>query len=300
MPQADAPTPSCIIAKRPALTAAERAAAEDLVAFCNEAEGLQLSLNLAEQDPTGATTYLLAYAGDILVGFAGFEDLGGIEVGGLVHPAYRRRGIGRALVAATQDELRGRGVSRCLLVCDEAAPAAAPFCAAVGVTYRFAEYRLDLDEARVPAPRGWSLPLDLRPATLDDIPDIARIAAAAFHDPAEAKHEQVQRRFRPGSHYYVARLKGATIGAIRTVGEGGVEGAEGAVYVTSFAVDPVHQGRGHGRQILARTVAILLAQPARPIVIEVETDNRNALALYQSCGFVETHRYGYYELTWDL
>jgi ribosomal protein S18 acetylase RimI-like enzyme len=294
MPPADAPTPPYTIVGRPALSQAERAAAEELVARCNAADGLRLRLNLSEADPAGATRYLLAYAGDALVGCAALEDLGGIEVSGLVDPAHRRRGLGRALVAATRDELRGRGLSRCLLVCDEAAPAAAAFCAAVGAAFRFAEYRLDLDEARAPAPRDWPVPLDLRPATRDDVPDIARISAAAFHDSAEARHERILGRFRPGSHYYVARLAGATIGAIRTVGE------EGAVYITSFAVDPAHQGRGHGRQILARTVAMLLAAPARPIVIEVETDNRNALALYQSCGFEQTSRYGYYELAWDL
>src|SRR5947208_8422621 len=93
MSPVDAPTPPYTIVGRPALTPAERAAAEELLARCNEADGLQLRLNLSEADPAGATRYLLAYAGDDLVGCAALEDLGGIEVGGMVHPAHRRRGL---------------------------------------------------------------------------------------------------------------------------------------------------------------------------------------------------------------
>jgi ribosomal protein S18 acetylase RimI-like enzyme len=72
-----------------------------------------------------------------------------------------------------------------------------------------------------------------------------------------------------------------------------------AVYLASFAVAPAYQGQGYGRQILARTVAQLLDQPARPIALEVATDNQRALALYESSGFVVTRRFDYYELTWE-
>jgi ribosomal protein S18 acetylase RimI-like enzyme len=281
------------IVKRAALTPDERAAAGVLLAACSEAERLPLPTDQDAPDPAAPARWVLAYTGDTLAGLASLEDLGDIEVDYLVHPAQRRRGIGRALVAATRDELRMRGLTRCLLVSNAASASAAPFCAAIGAVFSAAEYRLDLDETRVPSPHAWSSPLELRPATLDDVPDIARITAAAFNDTGEARHEQVRRRFRPGSQYYVARCSGETIGVLRVVDEAD------AVYLASFAVDPAHQGQGYGRQILARTVAQLLDQPARLIVLEVATENRRALALYESSGFVVTSRFDYYELAWE-
>ncbi|HEU5329576.1 MAG TPA: GNAT family N-acetyltransferase, partial [Thermomicrobiales bacterium] len=116
---------SYTIITRPTLTSAERAAAEALLAACPEAERSRLP------EPATLAGYVLAYCGDTLAGLASLEDLGGIEAGCLVHPAWRRRGIGRALVAATRDELRARGLTRCLLVANGASAGVAPFCAAV-------------------------------------------------------------------------------------------------------------------------------------------------------------------------
>ena len=289
-PAGDA-APGYRIVARVGLVGPERDAVEALAGRVAVDEGLVLPLNVAGPDPGGATQQLLAYAGDALVGFISFEELDGIEATGAVAPAARRRGIGRALVTAARADLRARGLPSFLLVCDEAAPAAAPFCAAIGARYRFSEYRMQLDEARVPPPRAWPQPLELRPATPADVGAIARVTAAAFGDREEETRERVRRRVgAPGQRYRVARLGDEPIGAIRTVHEGG------AVYVASFAVAPARQGRGYGRQILARTVAALLAEPARPILLEVESDNRQALALYASCGFVTTQRYGYYDL----
>jgi len=59
---------------------------------------------------------------------------------------------------------------------------------------------------------------------------------------------------------------------------------------------PAYRGRGLGRELLSRTVETLLAANHGHIGQEVETDNRNALGLYVSCGFREVTTYGYYHL----
>jgi ribosomal protein S18 acetylase RimI-like enzyme len=51
--------------------------------------------------------------------------------------------------------------------------------------------------------------------------------------------------------------------------------------------------------MLADTIDLLLAEDWQQVLIEVETENRNALSLYQSCGFKEATTYGFYHLEID-
>ncbi len=89
---------------------------------------------------------------------------------------------------------------------------------------------------------------------------------------------------------FIGTLNETPIGIIKT----SVEGDAASIY--AFGVLPAYRGRGFGRQILAQTVERLLAEHREPIAIEVETDNCNALGLYESCGFRATTTFGYYEL----
>ncbi len=60
-------------------------------------------------------------------------------------------------------------------------------------------------------------------------------------------------------------------------------------------VHPEHRRRGYGRQMLMDTVDMLLREGWERIIIEVATENRNALGLYESCGFRATRTYSYYQ-----
>ena len=67
--------------------------------------------------------------------------------------------------------------------------------------------------------------------------------------------------------------------------------------VTAFVVLPEHRGRGYGRQMLLDAIDILILEGWKQITIEVETENRRALGLYQSCGLQIVQTYDYYRLT---
>lgn len=54
--------------------------------------------------------------------------------------------------------------------------------------------------------------------------------------------------------------------------------------VHTIGVDPAHQGRGIGRALLRRMLAVADAEAA-PVVLDVRTDNVPALTLYESHGF---------------
>jgi ribosomal protein S18 acetylase RimI-like enzyme len=274
----------------------DRAAVEKLAALCNQREGLDLPLNLEGAGPGHGdeVNQVLCYRDGELIGFVSLEDGQPLEVCGMVHPAHRRTGIGRALLAAAQEECRRRGLHSLLLVCDEAARSGRAFVAAMGAQYRFSEYRMVLDVAAISRPKPRQDALQLRPATTEDAGVLASLIAASFGDPEdEVWPRVVQWLQEPSRRFYLATLHDKPIGSLGTSGVGP------QVYITAFGVLPEHRGHGYGRQMLADTIDLLLAEYWQQVLIEVETENRNALSLYESCGFKEATTHGFYLLDID-
>jgi ribosomal protein S18 acetylase RimI-like enzyme len=280
-----------IITVRHGLPPADHSDASDLVARCDEYEGLDLSLNLATEgtpDAAELSQYLYRENGE-LIGFLTIDGIREVEVSLGVDPGRRRQGIGRRLLDAARVECVGRGLTSWTLVIDDAAASGKTFVRAVGASYKSSEYRLELARNLVPATRVWDQTVELRQATVDDTELVTRIIASSFGDPIEETIDWVRRDLaKPNHRFDVARINGQPIGQIRTNSYGDV------VYVTAFGVLPDFRGRGHGRQILDATVRRLVAEEWPSIRIEVATDNANALGLYQSSGFVLKTAYGYY------
>jgi ribosomal protein S18 acetylase RimI-like enzyme len=161
----------------------------------------------------------------------------------------------------------------------------------MGARYRFAEYSMALDRAAVDRSRPRHPELQLRPAGAADADVLIQLQAASFGDPEEEVRQHVAQGLRQlDRQYYVASLQGKPIGSIR------IGRYEDGADFTAFGVLPEYRGRGYGRQILLDCIDILLAEQWKQVIIDVVTDNRNALGLYRSCGFRETAAYGYYHL----
>jgi mycothiol synthase len=280
------------IVLRPELTAADRAQLDALVAACGRHDGADWSFVAAMAAAyDGALPQPLAYDGDALVGVASLQGPdAALEVSGLVHPAHRRRGLGTALLGAVRAAGRGRGLPGALLTCDEAAPAGAAFARAAGAAYQSSEYRLAWSGpgAGAPGPGGGD---GLERVTAATLPEFARVHAAAFgHDEARARAGFARSLARPGVALHLARLDGEAVGVVRTA----VQDGEG--WITALGVAPARRGRGLGRRLLLGAVAALRAAGARPILLEVATDNRAALRLYEACGFRQIGAYAYFHL----
>lgn len=275
----------------PAATDALRDQIAGLVALCRAHEGLALTLGLDAPDDRRT---LLAYVeGERLIGAAAIVNWGGgPEVALAVYPDRRRQGIGRALLGAALRTLREAGASEGLLVAHHQVATGPAFAQSVGGALRFSEHRLVLDPARVNQSRPRHAALQMRPASAADIDVLARISAAAFADPEDDARTRVAAGLQmPDRQYFLGELAGEPVGSLR-VGRYGSSVAD----VTAFGVLPARQGRGYGRQMLGDAVDLLLAERWPEIAIEVETENANALGLYQSVGFVVQSTFDYYAI----
>lgn len=269
----------------------------DLLSRCDAHDNtaFPMSLKPEARDDDTLPRYAIASADEGIVGVA--ELIGYREVEGtiLVDPRHRRHGIGRGLAVAAARELAGRGIASWLLVCDEAFAGGVAFAHTFGAKRAYFEHRLTLDPARVPPPGERGKAVELRQASAADTAALAQITAAAFGDPpAEVAGWIGPDLARPDRRWFLGMAGERAVGSLRVIDAAG--GAE----ITAFGVLPPEQGRGHGRALLSRTIALLRAEGAGPIAIEVETDNAAALGLYRSCGFVPRHTYGYYRVTTAL
>jgi ribosomal protein S18 acetylase RimI-like enzyme len=259
-----------------------------LATLCEEQDGVSMAARLdfgtLTSGPVDASSCILQYQHDILVGFAGmysWGDVTEVELVILVHPDFRRQGVGHGLLRAVILQCRERGVRRLLLVVPRELPGSAAFAQQAGARHVRAEYTLDLDPSRMPSVPPSGHAVELRMAGTDDVPVMAAIAGVAFGIPFDEEEQSLARLMRDeGRTTWLAALDGLPVGVIQSAED------DGRTFIVHFAVRPEMQGRGIGRQMLLAIVRGLLDTGRQRISIEVETDNEHALGLYQSCGFV--------------
>ena len=275
-----------------ALSSVTKADVDSLLRICNGHESLDLPISTNDLiADTNLTTAVLYSNEGALVGFASIPDDPVPETCIMVHPGFRRRGIGRALIGEIRAECTRRGLSGCLLVTDRLARTATAFLKALDIPYRSSEFRLELDRAAEIPVRPRHESLSMRPATDEDRDLLTRLLAAAFSEPLDVCDSVVATGLAERTRrFHVAELDGEPIGMLRA-GEW-----DGFGDITAFGVLPEHQRRGYGRQMLLDTVELLTAEGLDRIRLEVETENSGALGLYESCGFRVQREYGYYRL----
>jgi ribosomal protein S18 acetylase RimI-like enzyme len=278
------------------LSEAERASVSALAALCNAEASLDLKLSLdfpaggADQDANAFRAY---HDGD-LVGYCGLDGGGErtAEVCGMVHPAHRRHGIGRALLDAVAAEAERRGTRELLVICEDASSDGRAFVTSTGARYRFSERRMELDLARRPHSASPERPsVTLRAVEIGDLPLVAAIRSAAFDDPLEDAIAHLERDLAdPNTRYYLASVDGATPATFKIIR------LDGRAYIYAFGVLPEWRRRGVGRGTLARAFDVLVADGFARVALEVETENAPAIALYETMGFRTITTYGYYAL----
>ena len=262
---------------------------------CNRADGLDLKLGISATFTTQLSEpyAFLCMVDGALVGFCtlvGGDDPE-LELCGMVHPAYRRRGIGRALLHAALDSARRRlAVIRVLVICEDASTAGRAFVAAMGARVRFSENRMET----MPPPPAPSSPkrLDVRQAGPEEAADLARVISASFGqtDDDQMAEEIIRDMTGEGERYFLAWLGKTPMGAFKIFVD------KPKAYIYAFGVLPAYRRHGYGREILEDILPRLFAEGWTAVGLEVDADNTPAQTLYRAVGFRDVTVYGYFEL----
>jgi ribosomal protein S18 acetylase RimI-like enzyme len=237
-------------------------------------------------------TEFLYYKNDALVGYLGLCNFGRdiVEVSGMVHPEFRMKGVFKKLYLLAKDEWEKICPSQVLILCDHTSISGLAFVNALGAEYSSSEYKMYLNKNNLDTTCTHGI--KLRVATKEDAAELYRQDSIYFglaeKEADDKEREEISVQEAEGTVSYMAELQGEIIGKIRI----DVTDNEGAIY--GFGILPDFRGKGYGRETLSIALDILKKKQLDNIFLEVATENKNALGLYESCGFEEISVMDYY------
>ena len=280
------------LVKKQTLTEAEATAIEQLISICNCYEGLHMRLDVGalRQRPGNETNDFLYYEDGVLVGYLFVEGWGSRdrELAGMVHTDYRRRGIFSSLLNAAKEECQQRDVQKLIIVCEHFSQSGLAFVNALGAHHEYSEHEMVLGIFQ--ERRNIYKALHIRQANSSDLDAIVSVLATDSGN-VESVNRWVAKLFEePTSRFYLATLDQKPLGCLR------LDFMSDQVGIYAFEVRLGYRGLGYGRQMLEEAIRAISAETQKRIMLDVETDNTNAIGLYLSCGFEIKTTYDYYGL----
>lgn len=256
---------------------------------CEREGGFHLKLNfdMLENRAENSKDDFFHYEDGRLVGFLGSYYFGNkVELCGMVHPDYRRRGIFTNLLEKGLEEAKKRKVRNILLNAPTSSETAKRFLKNIHCTFSVAEYQMKWHNTELSEDPA----IILRPSISDEDWEAEiqlDVLGFGLHE-NEAREMQRETRENGSEQWLIIEVNGRTAGKMR------VNEKDGEAWIYGFAIYPELRGKGIGRKALSKVVK-MEDQKGLAIFLEVEANNAHALGLYESCGFRSYHSQNYYE-----
>ncbi|WP_181592881.1 GNAT family N-acetyltransferase [Paenibacillus sp. YN15] len=266
----------------------------ELAGRCAKADSLELKLNwgMLEHRPRGTANDFLWYERGKLVGFLALYHFvpKEAEVGGMVHPDFRQRGIFSALTEAALQSARKQNIPALLFACPRQSASAKAFVESRRAVYAISDYGMKLVEQ---VDTGELSGIRLARGVKSQRQLLIRLDSLGFDSSEEESEALVDMTLDnpPQDTPYIAyNEEGEAVGRISS------HIRDGNAHFFCFSVVPQHRRKGYGRQILLSAISLAKKQGLRSMTLEVACNNAEALTLYHRCGFRETYINDYYRL----
>lgn len=227
--------------------------------------------------------WFLLYKNDVLISVlsAFAPTTTQVEFNGYTFPKARRKGCYSTLLEVAAEEARKYGYENMLLISEQSSESGQAFIKQLGATHSSTEYQLVWQpETTVTLPHS-PQSIQLVKAELSDLEPLAKLSQTIFGGTLEEARKLLETTIStPHLTQYCVMLEEKPVGMVAT------NFVQNDVWIIGLGVCPEYQGRGIGKTILFRILAILQESQAEKILIEVASDNEAALHLYQKSGFV--------------
>lgn len=256
---------------------------------CEKEGGFQLKLNFSmlENRDENRKEDFFHYEDGKLVGFLGSYAFGNkVELCGMVHPDYRRRGIFSTLLEMGLREAKKRKFKTVLLNAPTESQSSKEFFKNIPCTFSFAEYQMEWQRIEL----SEDPTVFIRPSfSNEDLEVEIQLEALCFgFNENEARELNHKIRKNSNDQNLIIETEGKNAGKMH------VSELNGEAWIYGFAVLPDLQGKGIGKKALSKVVK-MEHQKGLSIFLEVEAKNVHALRLYESCGFRSYHSQNYYK-----
>ncbi|OCA87531.1 GNAT family acetyltransferase [Bacillus sp. FJAT-27225] len=271
-----------------ALTKTQLDEIKHLQQLCEQEGGFSLKLNwdMLQSRKQGSKEDFFHYENGMLVGFLGVYGFGNkVEICGMVHPLYRRKGIFTKLLNAGVTEAKQRGARVILLNAPAGSQSAKGFLTQVPNRHHMTEYQMKWQGQEPHRHQK----IVLRPSSEEDKALEIRLEVECFgFAEQEAAEFYDELKAASSEEFYIIEADDKPVGKMR------VDHPDEEAWIYGFAVLPEHQGQGIGRNALAWIIE-KEHKNGFPVFLEVEAKNAHALGLYESVGFKSFHAQEYYE-----
>ena len=212
------------------------------------------------------------------------------EVSAKVLPQCRRQGHFKAMLCKASEQLEIYGIQDIFIVHETKSIAGRQMIDEWSITQHHSEYLLIYDKKRTSTSAG-QIGLQLATAEEKDFAQMLKLNAAIFG--GESGFEDMLKKSMTGKNIlcYKALLNGAIIGVCN------VNRTNNELYIFGLGIEPSHRGNGFGRALLAELITQLTQNYQDDIMLEVDSENAAAYALYTTSGFLVKTQYDYYERT---
>jgi ribosomal protein S18 acetylase RimI-like enzyme len=258
--------------------------------ICEKEGSLQLKLNfdMLETRSGKRKEDFFHYEDGELVGFLGCYYFGNkVEICGMVHPDFRRKGIFSKLLESALDEAKKRETRTILLNAPTESQSAKEFLKNFPCTLSMVEYQMK-----------WH-----KTVLADD--DTVSVRPSSSEEDWEAEiqldvqcfglNEQEARQYKQENEDLLTDLRLIIESEGKIAGKMRLSEMNGESWIYGFSVFPELQGKGIGRKALSKVVK-MQEEKGFSIFLEVEAKNAHALKLYESCGFRSYHSQDYYKV----
>ncbi|MCM2532767.1 GNAT family N-acetyltransferase [Neobacillus pocheonensis] len=216
---------------------------------CEKDGGFQLKLNfvMLENRTENRKEDFFHYEDGKLVGFLGTYGFGNkVELCGMVHPDYRRKGIFSSLLETGLKESKKQDTETILLNAPTKSQSAKEFLNTLPCTYSFSEYQMKWQNAELSEDPA----ITIRPSfSNEDWEAEIQLEVLCFGFTEKEVQEFRQTIRENGSEQnLIIEAEGKTAGKMR------VSESNGEAWIYGFAIFPELQGKGIGKKVLSKVV----------------------------------------------
>lgn len=208
----------------------------------------------------------------------GRED---IEVNALVHPAYRRRGVFKALIGEVIAECSRFGYEKGLFVLNEASESGRAVAAHWGCGTDHVELQMERGVDACENLRREDI--EIITARKSDLGELSDLGAAAFSMEKEFERELLASALAADNRTEYAVRAGGRLTALGAAYE-----TEGKMMIFGLGVHPDERRKGYAKALICHIAGVALRRGMNKVCLDVDEDNEGAIALYESSGFKRT------------